>query len=254
MGKGREWAYELTCSACIALAEDRPDARSVSKRLVRTPWRWSGHNNDASDYDGFSFIDRGPSGGDSDADDDDDDDDDFDDDDDGSGGGTDSFRDDSGDGSREGGRFGAQRGLSIDFEKANSIRNIHGILAAVLFVGVFPLGAILMRVAKRHVWLHAGVQVVALGAYVAAAGMGIWLALYIQPMLWVLMAILALVRLQFLWLPLVGTLDRIPTPLESVIQIQRARFVSMPDSVPLTLVTSYCSCPHHHEHSSLLAM
>ncbi|KAG8352942.1 Golgi apparatus membrane protein TVP23 [Fusarium venenatum] len=30
-----------------------------------------------------------------------------------------------------------------------------------------------------------------------------WLALYIQPMLWVLMAILALVRLQFLWLPLV---------------------------------------------------
>ncbi|KAF4444335.1 golgi apparatus membrane protein TVP23 [Fusarium austroafricanum] len=30
-----------------------------------------------------------------------------------------------------------------------------------------------------------------------------WLALYIQPMLWVLMAILAIVRLQFLWLPLV---------------------------------------------------
>jgi pilus assembly protein TadC len=29
-------------------------------------------------------------------------------------------------------------------------------------------------------------------------------------MLWVLMAILALVRLQFLWLPLVGTFDRIP--------------------------------------------
>ncbi|KAI5466175.1 hypothetical protein BGZ63DRAFT_125025 [Mariannaea sp. PMI_226] len=30
-----------------------------------------------------------------------------------------------------------------------------------------------------------------------------WLALYVQPMLWVLMFILALVRLQFLWLPLV---------------------------------------------------
>ncbi|KAF5000384.1 hypothetical protein FDECE_11219 [Fusarium decemcellulare] len=30
-----------------------------------------------------------------------------------------------------------------------------------------------------------------------------WLALYLQPMLWVLMAILALVQLQFLWLPLV---------------------------------------------------
>lgn len=31
-----------------------------------------------------------------------------------------------------------------------------------------------------------------------------WLALYVQPVLWLVMAILALVRLQFLWLPLVG--------------------------------------------------
>ncbi|KAL2213973.1 Golgi apparatus membrane protein tvp-23 [Sarocladium strictum] len=30
-----------------------------------------------------------------------------------------------------------------------------------------------------------------------------WLALYVQPILWVVMAVLALVRLQFLWLPLV---------------------------------------------------
>ncbi|KAF6839897.1 golgi apparatus membrane protein TVP23 [Colletotrichum musicola] len=30
-----------------------------------------------------------------------------------------------------------------------------------------------------------------------------WLALYVQPLLWVLLAIFALVRLQFLWLPLV---------------------------------------------------
>ncbi|KFA52476.1 hypothetical protein S40293_05634 [Stachybotrys chartarum IBT 40293] len=30
-----------------------------------------------------------------------------------------------------------------------------------------------------------------------------WLALYVQPVLWVVMAVLALVRLQFLWLPLV---------------------------------------------------
>jgi hypothetical protein len=32
-----------------------------------------------------------------------------------------------------------------------------------------------------------------------------WLALYVQPVLWVVMAILALVRLEFLWLPLVST-------------------------------------------------
>lgn len=31
-----------------------------------------------------------------------------------------------------------------------------------------------------------------------------WLALYVQPLLWVLLAVFALVRLQFLWLPLVG--------------------------------------------------
>jgi hypothetical protein len=31
-----------------------------------------------------------------------------------------------------------------------------------------------------------------------------WLALYVQPILWVVMAVLALVRLQFLWLPLVS--------------------------------------------------
>lgn len=37
-----------------------------------------------------------------------------------------------------------------------------------------------------------------------------WLALYVQPVLWVVMAVLALVRLQFLWLPLVCTCD--PSP------------------------------------------
>lgn len=31
-----------------------------------------------------------------------------------------------------------------------------------------------------------------------------WLSLYIQPILWILLAILAIVRFQFLWLPLVG--------------------------------------------------
>ncbi|KAG5977992.1 Golgi apparatus membrane protein tvp23, partial [Claviceps digitariae] len=30
-----------------------------------------------------------------------------------------------------------------------------------------------------------------------------WLSLYVQPLLWILLAVLAVVRLQFLWLPLV---------------------------------------------------
>lgn len=33
-----------------------------------------------------------------------------------------------------------------------------------------------------------------------------WLANYIQPLLWVALAILALVRFMFIWLPLVGEL------------------------------------------------
>jgi len=34
-----------------------------------------------------------------------------------------------------------------------------------------------------------------------------WLALYAQPVLWVLLAIVALVSLEFIWLTLVGKLD-----------------------------------------------
>lgn len=33
-----------------------------------------------------------------------------------------------------------------------------------------------------------------------------WLANYVQPLLWVALAILALVRFMFIWLPLVGEL------------------------------------------------
>ena len=31
-----------------------------------------------------------------------------------------------------------------------------------------------------------------------------WMAMYVQPLVWVLMAVVAVFRLQFLWLPLVG--------------------------------------------------
>ncbi len=44
-----------------------------------------------------------------------------------------------------------------------------------------------------------------------------WLALYVQPVLWVVMAILALVRLQFLWLPLVSKCSSPPGPSASIL-------------------------------------
>ena len=68
-----------------------------------------------------------------------------------------------------------------------------------------------------------------------------WLALYIQPMLWVLMAILALVRLQFLWLPLVSML----------IILARDRH---PNNRKLTLCASHRSCPYNHEYPGLLSV
>lgn len=37
-----------------------------------------------------------------------------------------------------------------------------------------------------------------------------WLANYVQPLLWVALAILALVRFMFIWLPLVGELHMAP--------------------------------------------
>jgi hypothetical protein len=35
-----------------------------------------------------------------------------------------------------------------------------------------------------------------------------WMALYVQPVLWVVLAVFALVGLKFIWLTLVGELDR----------------------------------------------
>lgn len=39
-----------------------------------------------------------------------------------------------------------------------------------------------------------------------------WLANYVQPLLWVALAILALVRFMFIWLPLVGEFASLPPP------------------------------------------
>ena len=48
-----------------------------------------------------------------------------------------------------------------------------------------------------------------------------WLALYVQPLLWVVMAVLAIVRLEFLWLPLVSKYI-----LASSVSLRVARYLS----------------------------
>lgn len=186
----------LTSAACIALAEGGPEwAPATAKRHARGPWR--GPDDDEfffdgnfDDYPGVGFGDgpRGDSGsGSSDSTGSDSDSDSSD----GTGNGSGSDSSDStgdgpgpgsgGSGGGGGGAFGPQRGgLPVDVERAFRVRNAHGVLAAVTFIGVFPLGAILMRVAKTRVWLHGFVQLLALAGYVAAAGLGIWLALYVR--------------------------------------------------------------------------
>ncbi|AEO66557.1 uncharacterized protein THITE_31826, partial [Thermothielavioides terrestris NRRL 8126] len=76
----------------------------------------------------------------------------------------------------DGGGGGADRAAGFDIELALAHRRIHGILAALAMVLLFPLGAILLRVlpaGRPAVWTHVAVQLLAWGVYVAAAGLGI---------------------------------------------------------------------------------
>lgn len=86
----------------------------------------------------------------------------------------------SGSGSGDGGAFGPgnfQNGVGFDIQEAMRYRNLHGILAAVAFVGVFPLGSIFMRVIPgRFVWIiHGLTQICAYIIYIVGAALGIYL-------------------------------------------------------------------------------
>ena len=68
---------------------------------------------------------------------------------------------------------------SVDFDVATATRyrTIHGILAAMAFAVLFPIGAMAMRTVpgRSALWLHAIIQVVAYIFFITAAGLGIWL-------------------------------------------------------------------------------
>ncbi|KAI1336958.1 hypothetical protein F5Y15DRAFT_192211 [Xylariaceae sp. FL0016] len=65
----------------------------------------------------------------------------------------------------------------FDIDAATRIRNIHGILGALAFAFLFPLGSIFMRlIPGRLAWIvHALTQIFAYIIYVAAAGLGLYL-------------------------------------------------------------------------------
>jgi hypothetical protein len=68
--------------------------------------------------------------------------------------------------------------FTIDLE---AIRVAHAVLASVCMLIFFPFGGIILRLVppEEHphiVWFHAGVQIFAYTVYLAAAGLGIWMA------------------------------------------------------------------------------
>ncbi|KAI1487703.1 hypothetical protein F5X96DRAFT_129983 [Biscogniauxia mediterranea] len=104
---------------------------------------------------------------------------------DGSGSGSSSNSDSNGNGNAQGISSTAWFSLSdasfrsagFDVAQAERLRDIHGILASVAFVALFPLGAVLMRcVPGRSSWaVHAAAQLLGYAVYAAAAGVGLYL-------------------------------------------------------------------------------
>lgn len=94
-----------------------------------------------------------------------------------------------GDGGSDGsGSFGGGAGngvgfVGFDVDQANRYRTVHGIMASVVFLAAFPLGAVFVRTLPGR-WaliMHAAAQVVALLLFIAAAGLGIWVLVNVQP-------------------------------------------------------------------------
>ncbi|EGP91220.1 unnamed protein product [Zymoseptoria tritici ST99CH_3D1] len=67
---------------------------------------------------------------------------------------------------------------SSSAKKQKDILLAHGVLACVAVVAIFPSGGILIRVASFTglVWVHAALQLLGYFVYIAAFGLGLWLA------------------------------------------------------------------------------
>ncbi|KAJ9142328.1 hypothetical protein NKR23_g7215 [Pleurostoma richardsiae] len=83
----------------------------------------------------------------------------------------------SSDDSSSSGAFGGFAGADFNVETASHYRNVHGILAAIAFVIIFPLGAVFMRLipGRFAVWIHAMTQFAGYALFIAAAALGFWL-------------------------------------------------------------------------------
>lgn len=106
--------------------------------------------------------------------------------------------------------FGFDFGSRFGLQNVNHVIVIHAVLAALAWVLLMPIGAILLRLNIQSpviLKLHAACQVVAYLVYFVAAGMGVWIArqassrlnLFSDPHLVLGLAILAVALFQPLW-------------------------------------------------------
>lgn len=80
------------------------------------------------------------------------------------------------------GQFDPYAWLPVDYK---AVRAAHGALATFTWLILFPLGALVIRFSGLQpttyvVWLHAKLQMAAYVLFIAAAGMGIWMAKHIR--------------------------------------------------------------------------
>jgi hypothetical protein len=70
----------------------------------------------------------------------------------------------------------------IDYERAAIIRLAHGVLASFVFVFVFPVGAILVRIipGRLCVILHGLMQLLGYVLFIAAAGLGLYVVVQVR--------------------------------------------------------------------------
>jgi len=78
--------------------------------------------------------------------------------------------------------LGSFENRNIDFSKAATARIAHAALAASAFVFFFPVGAMAMRLLPGRLALvvHALCQLFAFMIFIAAAGIGLWMCVYIR--------------------------------------------------------------------------
>lgn len=67
---------------------------------------------------------------------------------------------------------------NLSTQKQHRFIQAHGTLASIAFVAIFPIGAMLIRLAsfRQLAWTHGGLQIFGYAIFIAAAGIGIFMA------------------------------------------------------------------------------